>query len=184
MCYYVCIISFANGTLIMGRVLAKRTHRDKGSVFMRKIKLTQGYKTMVDDEWYDYLNQWRWYVLDCTPTIKYAVRQVRVGKYKQKVIRMHRVVSMCPTHLLVDHINRDGLDNRAKNLKPCTQVENQINRKLSSNNKSGFNGVHWNKREKRWLSEVSSSGKKLTLGGFKDKKLAIRRRHLFDKFNL
>ncbi|GAH20073.1 unnamed protein product, partial [marine sediment metagenome] len=43
----------------------------------------------------------------------------------------------------IDHINRDGLDNRKCNLRPCTNSQNQKNSKLRKDNKSGLRGVRW-----------------------------------------
>lgn len=59
---------------------------------MKQIPLTQNQFALVDDEDYEYLNQWKW----CAEYNKsvhsyYAVRNIRVGN-KQKTIRMHRVI--------------------------------------------------------------------------------------------
>jgi hypothetical protein len=43
----------------------------------------------------------------------------------------------------LDHINRDGLDNRITNLRSVTSKQNQRNRReLQKNNTSGYRGVH------------------------------------------
>ena len=43
--------------------------------------------------------------------------------------KLHRVVMNCPEHLVVDHLEHNGLDNRKCKLKVCTQEENLKNRR-------------------------------------------------------
>ena len=55
---------------------------------------------------------------------------------------IHRVVMGNPEGMDVDHINGDRLDNRKVNLRVCTRSQNSQNKKLRSDSKSGFKGVH------------------------------------------
>lgn len=68
----------------------------------------------------------------------------------------------------IDHINSDRNDNRISNLREATNSENQMNQILKSNNKSGFKGVCWNKRLKRWVSQININGRVTHLGLFVD----------------
>ena len=56
-----------------------------------------------------------------------------------------------------DHINRNELDNRRENLRPCTRRENNQNRSLHQNNTSGFIGVSYNKKSQKWIARISDS---------------------------
>ena len=49
----------------------------------------------------------------------------------------------------IDHINNDKLDNNVRNLRYVTNQENQMNRKLNSNNTSNYKGVFLDKRRKK-----------------------------------
>jgi hypothetical protein len=71
-----------------------------------------------------------------------------------------------------DHISGDGYDNRRQNLRPATAEQNGSNRKTQVNSTSGYVGVTWNTRIKRWRVRLQASGRRMNLGHYKDKKEA------------
>lgn len=85
------------------------------------ILLTQDLSTLVDDEDYAWLNQWKWYARK-SDTKTYAAR----SKTGFAAIKMHRAITQAPAGMVVDHINGDSLDNRRCNLRICTSRENTI----------------------------------------------------------
>ncbi|MDE1814536.1 MAG: HNH endonuclease, partial [Thaumarchaeota archaeon] len=68
----------------------------------------------------------------------------------------------------IDHINRDPSDNRWVNLRAATPSQNLANQGLSKSNKSGFKGVCWNKRKRKWQAGIRIGGKQTWLGLFSD----------------
>ena len=93
----------------------------------------------------------------------------------------------------LDHINEIKNDNRICNLRLSTNQENTHNvSKPHVDNKSGYLGVSWNKREKRWKSFIGINGKNKYIGYFNSPEEAYdaylkakRELHLFwveDKF--
>lgn len=136
---------------------------------MKKIKLTQNRYALVDDEDFDYLNQFKWFV----QSNGYAARDIGGRKDKQRVL-MHRLVNQTPDNLYTDHINRDRLDNRRSNLRAVTQSINGHNCKLSKNNKSGYNGIHWYKN--RWVAGIKVAYKDIYLGRYEKLEDAIKAR--------
>lgn len=66
----------------------------------------------------------------------------------------------------IDHINGVKTDNRISNLREVTPSENLKNQKLRKNNKSGCIGVSWNKRDRKWVSQIKADGKRIYLGLF------------------
>lgn len=68
--------------------------------------------------------------------------------------------------LAIDHINRDRSDNRIHNLRDVSVSENLKNKSTYKTNKSGVDGVHWCKTNKRWVARIGVNGKKLVLGKF------------------
>jgi hypothetical protein len=63
-------------------------------------------------------------------------------------------------------------DNRWRNLRPATRGQNGANRKLGSNNTSGFKGVSWDRREQKWVAYVGAHAKQRHLGHFTDREQA------------
>jgi hypothetical protein len=66
----------------------------------------------------------------------------------------------------IDHINGARNDNRATNLRHASAAENGQNMKRSSKNTSGFVGVHWNNKHKKWYSRICANGNRAFLGAF------------------
>jgi hypothetical protein len=138
------------------------------------IKTTCGTDVIVDDEDFEYLNQWEWHLNSKKAVHKYAERKV-YGNGKQKHILMHRLVNKTPEGLMTDHINHNTLDNRKSNLKTVTSHSNQLNRKgLQSNNKSGHSNVSWHKSTKKWQVSYTLMGKQVYIGVFENKNQAIK----------
>lgn len=73
-------------------------------------------------------------------------------------------VTGCMPKNQVDHINGDGLDNRWCNLRDVTRQENNRNTRLLKNNSSGFCGVSWSKKSKKWLVQIMIDKKGIHLG--------------------
>ena len=81
-----------------------------------------------------------------------------------------------PLELLLVHKNNKENDNRIKNLRELSHKQNMKNQSLYRNNTSGHAGVHWIRRDKRWLAQIQVNGKKINLGYFKEKEDAIKAR--------
>lgn len=127
---------------------------------MKEIKLTQNKVALVDDEDYEYINQWKWYY-----SHGYAIRHIQINK-KQHTITMPRIILNTPIEFDIDHINNNKLDNRKENLRSCIHYQNSANRNIQRNNKSGFRGVFWVKDRCKWLAYINHLGKHLHLGYF------------------
>jgi hypothetical protein len=54
----------------------------------------------------------------------------------------------------VDHINGDGADNRWANLRCVTHAENLWNAKKRKDNNSGYFGVSFARRERKWRAQI------------------------------
>ena len=56
---------------------------------------------------------------------------------------------------ILDHIDRNPLNNRIENLRLCNESQNAANSGLPVNNTSGYRGVCWDVRKKAWKVRVS-----------------------------
>lgn len=134
---------------------------------MKEIKLTQGKVALVDDEDFEYLNQWKWHARrgNCGYTF-YAGRQVRVFANKQKLIHLHVAILGNPQKGMVcDHIDGNGLNNQRINLRYVTirqNTQNNVHRVKSSK----YTGVSWDKKNLKWQSKIAVNGKCKALGRY------------------
>lgn len=87
------------------------------------------------------------------------------GKYS--CILLHRFLCDAPKGMVVDHINRDTLDNRRSvNLRVITDAQNKQNTKRRKNGSSQFRGVSKDKRSGRWRAQIKINGKAIYLGSY------------------
>lgn len=105
------------------------------------------------------------------------------ARHKGKTLQIHRLIMQAPDGMEVDHINHNPLDNRRSNLRVVSHIVNMANRGRQSNNKSGTNGVYWNKRIKRFYCQINVNGKRKYLGCYKTyeeaKSARIRAEYLY-----
>ena len=81
-----------------------------------------------------------------------------------KLKRVHRLIF--PASKVVDHINHNGLDNRRSNLRPCTQSENLMNRRVGKRNKTGIVGVSFDRSRKKYIVSIRKGADTYNLGRF------------------
>jgi hypothetical protein len=143
-------------------------------VVAKTIKLDKEKETIIDDEDYESLIQYDWRYDNVGTSNEYARRRGFPGEGKSGGIFMHRLIMKANKGDLVDHINGDGLDNRKNNLRLSTKSTNGMNRGKQQNNKSGYKGVSWCKKGKKWTARIKSKeiGKYLFLGYFESKEAA------------
>lgn len=139
----------------------------------RRIKLTQGKYAIVDLEDFEILKQHKWHTRKSGKNA-YACRSIKLPTGKRKSISMHRQI-INPGELLVDHINRNGLDNRRANLRPATPQQNSWNRITKRGNTgSKYIGVRWNGCHKKWRAGIRHNKKMEYLGYFDIEKDAAK----------
>ena len=165
--YRINIPDWLDGPLIRLALLYRRLRY--GYPF-RRIPLTQGKYAIVDPDDYEQLTSHKWYAARCKNTF-YAGRHTKTGKDGKRIyIKMHRVVLKPPRGLIIDHINRNGLDNRKANLRIVTYAQNCLNRPYINrpNSPSKYKGVTWHKAQSKWVVQICYNGMHKNVGYFHD----------------
>lgn len=67
----------------------------------------------------------------------------------------------------IDHINGVKDDNRIENLRDVCSSVNAKNKRKSRRNSSGFIGVDYVKKSKRWRARISTGGRRIEIGQYK-----------------
>jgi len=135
------------------------------------VVLTRELYTIVEDADYEFIMNWNWFAFK-NENKYYALRNEYVGVKKQRLVQMHQVVlerklgrpirrGYCP-----DHINGCGIDNRRSNLREATPGQNRTNVGVRKVNTSGYIGVNWNSRTRRWQARVTVNGRRILAGNF------------------
>lgn len=142
---------------------------------MKTIKLTQGHYAMVDDEDFEFLNQWKWRVLKAqrknTPPVWYAHRTT--PRPHRKAVYMHREVLRrfgFEQFQDSDHKDGNGLNNQRDNLRPVTRSQNLANARKKTGCTSRFKGVYWHKTTNKWMARIDRA----YIGTFSDESDAAR----------
>ena len=97
----------------------------------------------------------------------------------------HRVIWLWMTGVLpngqIDHINHNKSDNRWVNLRTASPEQNAHNQPIRGNNKSGVNGVYWDKVVRKWKAQIKVNYKMIYLGSFDEKTDAVKAREAANK---
>lgn len=127
----------------------------------KEIKLTQGKIAIVDDDMFDYLNQWKWFCYN-----GYAARNLPRNKHRLRKLFMHHLIISPPDGMEIDHKNRNRSDNRRDNLRVCSHSQNIMNRDILPNNTSGKKGVSWDKVNNKWRAVIKYNYKYIHIGRY------------------
>ena len=136
-------------------------HQEKD---MKQILAIDGTPILIDDEDFEQLSAYRWRILKGKKGGIYA------HTCKHRPVLMHRMLISVPQGKCIDHINGNGLDNRRSNLRVATLSQNQMNRGVQKNNKSGVKGVYFS--QGKWRAQIKSNKRYLFIGTFSTRELA------------
>lgn len=120
-----------------------------------KIVLNNGAEAIVDAEDYEKIKDITWHYHH-----GYACAY-HEGHY----VTMHQMIL---GQKYIDHIDRDRLNNRKTNLRPATPQQNCRNRRIRSDNQSGYKGVYYG--TSAWIATIGN----VYLGSFKTPEEAAR----------
>lgn len=142
------------------------------------IPLTQGKYAIVDKEDYNRIIQHEWHAVKDN-NVYYAQTNAYI-EGKRTSIRMHRIIFNAIKGSIVDHKDRDGLNNSKYNLRISNIQQNRLNSKINANNSSGYKGV--SKDRNSWRATAVLNNKYISIGSFKSKESAAHARDAFYQF--
>jgi len=92
------------------------------------------------------------------------------GRIFGRGFRAHRVIWAIVTGEWpkeeIDHKDRNPLNNRFDNLRPCTHRQNLMNQSSTAGSTSAFIGVSFSRSRKKWIAQISPSRRRIYLGRF------------------
>ena len=103
------------------------------------------------------------------PNQKYYKIGINGKLYMLHRLAFYYVTSIDPAKNEVDHINGNSLDNKFKNLRLANRANNTKNCRKHKDNTSGFKGVSWDKKLKKWRAQIKVNNKQINLGSYTNK---------------
>jgi hypothetical protein len=102
----------------------------------------------------------------CIDAVGYKRIRVDGEQYLGHRLAFLWMTGQCPAE--IDHINRHRSDNRWANLRAANRTQNNANASDRKDNTSGYRGVYWHPRAKKWAATIRINGKRKYLGYFSD----------------
>ena len=125
-------------------------------------------RIIVDNNKLEELKKYRWFVNGKG----YVICNITVNG-KQKKMKLHRFIINAPDHSIVDHKDKNKLNNQLSNLRIVSSVESNQNNVKRKDNTSGVTGVIWERKKKMWRAFIYINSKRKHILITKDKERAI-----------
>ena len=122
------------------------------------------YVILLDSDDVDLVSQYQWSV---------GAHGYATHGAGHKQILMHRLLLGVNDSEVVDHINRNKLDNRRQNLRICSQSLNTMNRPKLETGNNAFKGI-CSTAEGSWQAQITFEGKPIYLGRSSDPVIAAK----------
>ena len=140
---------------------------------MKKIPLTKGRFTLVDDGDFESLSHYKWTL---TENGKNLYAAMNIGpRGKNRKYYMHRIIlGLTNSKILCDHKDRDSLNNQRDNLRICTKQQNNQNVSVKSHS-SKYKGVcRCSRNNNLWRGVIKpNNGKQISVRFDSEKEAAL-----------
>jgi hypothetical protein len=135
------------------------------------IPLTHGKIAYIDKEDYVKIKDFGWFLREGYAIARVGIRS-NLTQVKSSHTWMHRVILGYFGDQEIDHIDCNGLNNRKSNLRLANRTQNTQNAVIRKDSTSGFKGVNYHKRNKRWRARIAVGKKRISLGCYTTKEEA------------
>ena len=136
---------------------------------MKTIPLTQGKVALIDDEDFELVSKFSWYLLKHKKLL-YAHCVMYMGRANKKdqycYMYMHRLIMRPSIGMDIDHRDHNGLNCQRFNMRICTTRQNSQNALSHDRSSSRFKGVSWACWARKWRSQIRVNGKRIHNGYF------------------
>ena len=137
---------------------------------MKEIQLPRGFVAIVDADDYERVAAHKWTLHDNYGRGFYARTNIRLATVERKYasLMLHRFIANATPGEVIDHINRNGLDNRKENLRIATRSTNAANSKhRADRSTSPYRGVYKvGKVTKKYCAQIRVDGYLHRLGRY------------------
>lgn len=123
---------------------------------MKELKTRKGGTILVDDEDYELVSKYKWW------EARFKNGRYAACKINGKRTLMHRLILGAEPHQIIDHKDRNGLNNMKENLRFCNRAQNRANAKPWG--KSKYLGV--TERRGKWYAIIYKDRRARVLGIF------------------
>ena len=113
-----------------------------------------GRSFIFDTDDYSIVSQYQWSV---------SLSGYVLGSRNGYKVKLHQLLIGSPG-MVVDHINGDPSDCRRINLRIATQHQNSYNSSLPKSSSTGYKGVCFDKRRRKYMAYIHPNGKMVFLG--------------------
>jgi hypothetical protein len=147
-----------------------------------RIELTQGKFALVDPDDFNWLNNYNWHAIKKGNNF-YASRFETING-RRRHIYMHRQIMQSKLNpvpctlnpdLVIDHIDRNSLNNCKSNLRLATRTQNNWNSARGKNQgRSKYKGISWKPAKRKWQATLYINGRAKSLGYYSDEISAAR----------
>jgi hypothetical protein len=139
------------------------------------IRRIGGYNFTIDDTNSSLIDAYGWTIEKQPHNCIYLLYRYMQSNGVNITIKFHRLISGATTikdglvynlPVIVDHKDRNTLNNIVDNLRFSTKSQNAMNSKIPTDNTSGHKGVSWKPDRQKWKAYLTLDGKQFHLGYF------------------
>jgi hypothetical protein len=117
-------------------------------------------ETIIDSEDYNKVKDYKWHVSAGAIKTDIDRKKLNLSNLILGIINSRQIV--------IDHIDRNKLNNRKSNLRLATHRQNDCNKIVRKDSVSGYKGVQLHKQTGKWRARIKVDYKNIHLGLFED----------------
>ncbi len=136
---------------------------------MIEIQLTQGQVTIIDQADAELVMRHKWHAAKDSCGRWRAFASFMDANRRRRRIQLSRFILNDPEGLVVDHIDRNPLNNQRDNLRLATWSQNQCNRRVQRNSSTQLKGVTFRKDikgDRPFQASIRVHYRRISLGFF------------------